>query len=315
MNHLSLHPELQRAFGRILPLPFHNPVMLWAINLLLRLRPRPAAAMPGVAIELHPLRHRSVRLYRSTAGSSGAALIWLHGGGYILGDASINDRECAALATALGLVVVSVNYRLAPRHPFPAALDDAFDAWQWLLERATTLGVEPARIAVAGQSAGGGLAAALVQRIADVGGQQPAAQLLIYPMLDDRTAADTALDTIRHPLWNNRNNRGAWNWYLGQPAGTQALPPYASPARTNDLCGLPPAWIGVGDLDLFHAENCDYAQRLRASGVPCELHVAAQAPHAFDLIAPDCALSREFVESYHAFLREHLLSPSPTPTP
>jgi acetyl esterase/lipase len=234
MNRADLHPQLRRVFARIPPVPFHNPIMLRAINLIQRLRPHRCPAMPDVAIERHPLRHASVRVYRPKADCCRAALIWLHGGGYTMGDASINDRECVALTRVLGLVVVSVNYRLAPRHPFPAALDDAFEAWRWLLKWAPALNIDPSRIAIAGQSAGGGLAATLVQRIADTDGPRPAAQVLIYPMLDDRTAADAALDQVRHPLWNNRNNRGAWGWYLGRPVGAEPPPPSAAGL---DRCG------------------------------------------------------------------------------
>ncbi len=211
-----------------------------------------------------------------------------------------------ALARDLDLVVVSVEYRLAPRHPFPAALDDCYEAWQWLLDAVTDLSVDPERLAIAGQSAGGGLAAALVQRIADAGGVQPLAQVLMYPMLDDRTAANRELDGVGHVLWNNRNNRGAWEWYLGQPPGRDIAPPYVVPARREDLSGAPPAWIGVGKLDLFYREDCAYAERLQAAGVPCDLHITPRAPHGYDLLAPEAPVSRAFIHDYYRFLSQRL---------
>jgi acetyl esterase/lipase len=300
----DLHPELRRTYGLVPAVPFHNPLFHFIVRLLQRLRSRRIKPVAGVVIEDRPLSHGAVRIYRPQSAANGAGLLWIHGGGYIIGDVSISDRECIALAKELGLVVVSVDYRLAPEHPFPAALDDCFEAWHFVQDRADELGIDRRRIALVGQSAGGGLAAALAQRIADTGGVQPAAQVLMYPMLDDRTAADTALDPLRHFLWNNRNNRGGWGWYLGQTPGQPGVPAYAVPARREDLSGLPPAWIGVGEQDLFYAEDCAYAQRLQAAGVHCVLHIGPQAPHAYDLIVPQSSVAQAFVQEHYRFLRE-----------
>jgi acetyl esterase/lipase len=199
--------------------------------------------------------------------------------------------------------VVSVAYRLAPEHPFPAALDDAHAAWQWLQGAAASLGVDPARVAVGGASAGGGLAACLAQRLRDEGRVQPAAQLLVYPMLDDRTAARRELDGAGHLVWHNRSNRAGWSAYLG---GAPEVPAYAVAARHGDLHGLPPAWIGVGDLDLFWSEDRAYAERLEAAGVAVEFLEIAGAPHGFDMMAPDVPLARAFAASQVAFLRARL---------
>lgn len=306
MKKQDIHPELRRIYARIPAVPFHNPVVRLLLRLLQALLPKGIKPAAGVAIEDRPLGHGAIRIYRPQRGSSGAGLLWIHGGGYIIGDVSTSDRECVALARDLRLVVVSVGYRLAPKHPFPAALDDCLEAWNYMQGSARELGVDRIRIAVAGQSAGGGLAASLVQRIADIGGIQPAAQVLMYPMLDDRTAANDAYDQARHFLWNNRNNRGGWSWYLGQPPGQDRVPAYAVPARRQDLSGLPPAWIGVGERDLFHREDCAYARRLQAAGVHCELHEGAQAPHAYDIIVPRSSLAQAFVHSYYRFLRKQL---------
>jgi len=302
-----LHPELRKPYARFPTLPVHNRFLYGVISFLMRnLMSNKIKPCPAVLIEDRPLAHCNVRIYRPEKNASGAGLLWMHGGGYIIGNTGLNDGECSALARDLGLVVVSVDYRLAPKHPFPAALDDCFDAWKFMLDPAQQLGIDPARLAILGQSAGGGLAASLAHRIADAGGTQPAAQVLMYPMIDDRTAARTGLDQLAHRFWNNRNNRAAWGWYLGQAPGMDSAPPYAVAARRQDLSGLPPAWICVGDLDLFYEDDCAYAQRLKAAGVPCELHVAPQTPHAYDTVAPESSISRETVAGYNAFLRRQL---------
>lgn len=302
----NIHPELRKIYRFIPPVPFHNRVFHSALTLLQKVTPQKIKPEEGIAIEDRPLTHGAVRIYCPQEGASGAGLLWIHGGGYIIGGIATNDRECKAFAKDLGLVVVSVDYRLAPRHPFPAALDDCFEAWNVMQSSADEWGLDRDRIAIAGQSAGGGLAAAVVQRIFDAGGVQPAAQVLMYPMLDDHTAANVELDEAKHALWNNKNNRGGWGWYLAQSPGQATAPAYAVPARREDLSGLPPAWVGVGDVDLFYEEDCAYAERLRTVGVACELHKAPQAPHAFDMIVPEASVSRAFMHSYYQFLRERL---------
>jgi len=257
----------------------------------------------GVVITEQPLKQGRVRIYRPEGPSSGAGLLWIHGGGMISGTAALDDRCCLNYAKQLKLVVISVDYRLAPAHPFPAALDDCFDAWQWLVNNAEGLGVDPSRIAIAGQSAGGGLAASLAQKILDQGGDQPAAQALFCPMLDDRTAGQSDLDPINHRMWNNKNNRAAWSWYLGSaPSATT----YAVPARREILSGLPATWIGVGDIDLFYAEDRHYAARLNEAGVSCQLEIAPMAPHAFESLVADAPMVREFWNNNYNFLRQQL---------
>ena len=297
----QIHPELRAAIGRFPRIPFHRRIVPILMNVLMRWRPR-AKSLPGVRITDRAQGEVRVRLYRPEQELSGAGLLWMHGGGLITGNAATNDRECGTFSRELGIVVVSVEYRLAPEHPFPAALDDCYAAWAWMLSAARELGIDPARIAVSGQSAGGGLAASLTLRIRDAGGIQPAAQALMCPMLDDRTAARPELDAIDHRVWNNRSNRAAWSWYLGQPPGISAVPAYAAAARCANLGGLPPAWIGVGDVDLFLEEDRRYAERLTESGVSCELHIAPMAPHGFEVLVPEAPVTREFYRSYGAFL-------------
>jgi len=307
MNIQELHPELRKPYSRFPTLPVHNRLFLAVINFLMaRVVGNKIKPFPGVLVEDRPLDNCKVRIYRTEGIKSRAGLLWIHGGGYVLGNTGMNDWECSTLASSLGLLVVSVDYRLAPKSPFPAALDDCYGAWQFMQSSAHEWGIEPARIAIMGQSAGGGLAATLVQRIADAGGTQPACQVLMYPMVDDRSAANRELDKIRHRFWNNRNNRAAWSWYLGQAPGLASVPPYAAAARRKDLSGLPPAWICVGDLDLLYSDDCAYAENLKAAGVPCELHIASGAPHAYDAVAPDSSVTKETVELYCDFLHRQL---------
>jgi len=247
-----------------------------------------------------------VRVFRPREQKPSGALLWLHGGGLIVGNPRQDDRRCSRFARELGIVVVSPYYRLAPRHPFPCALDDAWSVWHWLQDHLPDLGVDSTPMMVGGESAGAGVAASLAQRLHDEGGPEPAAQLLVYPMLDDRTAANRELDAIDHLVWNNRSNRLGWSSYLGCEPGSEVVPRYAVPARRAELGGLPPAWIGVGSLDLFLDEVRQYAHRLQKAGVACELHETEGACHGFLAIAPSASISRESTASQLAFLRKHL---------
>lgn len=233
-----------------------------------------------------------VRLFRPAGVTEPApALLWIHGGGYVIGTADMDDHLCARFSKRLGITVASVEYRLAPEHPYPAALQDCYSALTWL---AGLPGVDPARVAIGGASAGGGLAAALALWARDSGTSQgetiPAFQLLVYPMLDDRSS--TTGDKPNYRLWNPRANRFAWSAYLGH-----ADPQVAVPARRDDLSGLPPAWIGVGTNDLFYDEDLAYAERLQAAGVPCDVEVVPGAFHGFDLWASKSPVSQRFFET------------------
>jgi acetyl esterase/lipase len=323
-----IDPEMRRV-ARITPAPpVHHrwtlPVMRWLTKIGARHK-----LSSGVTLEVRSVGEASVHIYRPPEQTSDGAVLWIHGGGFVIGAASMNDTRCSRYAAEFGTVVVSVEYRLAPEHPFPAPLDDCFAAWTWMQEQAERLGVDPHRIVVGGESAGGGLAATLAQRLHDNGGPQPAAQLLVYPMLDDRTAARTELDAVKHRLWNNRANRAGWTAYLGHDPGrpgpdehttehtnlvaehsTDPVAEYAVGARRTDLAGLPPAWIGVGEVDLVHDEDRDYSERLVAAGVPCEFVAVTGAPHGFVGTAPKAAATIDFERRIDEFLRAYL---SPVP--
>ncbi|CAN0487495.1 unnamed protein product, partial [Phaeothamnion confervicola] len=179
--------------------------------------------------------------------------------------------------------------------PFPLPSDDCLAAWHWLQTSALSLGIEPTRVAIGGVSSGGGLAAGLVQRIHDAGGIQPVAQWLLAPMLDDRTAARRELDDIQHPVWTNRLNRAAWRSYLDQEPGGEDVPAYAAPARRENLSGLPPTFISVGDIDLLYEENRQYADRLKQHGVAVTFETIRGAPHGFEEIARRSKIAKAYL--------------------
>jgi acetyl esterase/lipase len=290
----DFHPDLRRV-ARLIPrqvvTPVTVPIMRAAERLLWR-------RTPPDDIEVLTLSSGvGIRLFRPTGVSDpGAALLWIHGGGYVIGSAAQDDQLCRRFARELSVTVVSVDYRLAPDHPYPAPLEDCYSALTWL---ARLPAVDPTRVAIGGASAGGGLAAALAFLARDRGEINVAAQLLVYPMLDDRTVDRKDLDNPGHRLWNQSSNRFGWSAYLGDADREVAVP-----ARRQDLAGLPPAWLGVGTLDLFHDEDLAYAERLEAAGVPCHVEVVQGAFHGFDGIVPKAEVSRSFFDSQCAMLRE-----------
>ncbi len=228
-----------------------------------------------------------VRIY--TPGNASGLLpliVQIHGGGYVMGSFRMSHAANMANAAAVGAVVVSVDYRLAPEVPAPGAVEDCYAVLCWAVERAETLGIDPGRIAVRGESAGGGLAASLCQFARDRGGPAIAHQNLIYPMLDDRTCNEKLPEHLGAFVWSPEANRFGWSALLGCAPGSGTVPPYAVPARAESLAGLPPAFIAVGSLDLFVMEDLAYAQRLIEAQVPTEFHVYAGAYHGFDVM-PD----------------------------
>ena len=301
-------PALRQA---TLALPRTDPskkIIRVAIRLATRVMPVPR--VEGVAVSTVKSGRLRLRCYRPDAQTGAGALVWIHGGGLLFGDARQDEALVAQTALDLGIPIISVNYRFAPEHPFPAAHNDVFEAWEWALAHASDFGVGPDRFAIGGESAGGGLVAALVQRIYDEGGPQPVAQWLFAPMIDDRTAVDRSLDAAGHWVWDNRANRVGWTGYLGTAIGAAELPPYAAAARRIDLTGLPPAYIAVGDIELFLAEDQAYANRLREAGVAVTLDIVPGAPHGFENWAGTTEPAQALMLRARQWLRDRMLAGS-----
>lgn len=274
---------------------------------LSRWLPMPAArGLAGVTVR--ELRAGATRVLSFTPEGSAAprpALLWIHGGGYMIGAPEQDALLCARFAKALGAVVAAVDYRLAPEHPYPAALDDCTAAYDFVHRDAATLGVDPARVVIGGASAGGGLTAALALRLHDTQRPAPKLQLLVYPMLDDRTVL-RPVDGANLRVWSAKSNALGWRSYLHREPGGDGVPDHAAPARRADFSGLPPTWIGVGTNDLFHDEDVAYGTALRAAGVPTELHFVDGAFHGFDALLPKRPVSRAFFDAQVDALRRAL---------
>ncbi len=238
----------------------------------------------------------SVMVIDGTGGQKGCpAYLHMHGGGFVGGRVDGNPASLQDIAATCGALVVSVDYRLAPETPFPGALEDNYAALKWMNLNAASLGIDPKRIAIGGESAGGGHAAMLAIAARDRGEYDLAFQLLIYPMLDDRTGSTKpAPEHIGHFLWNSGSNRFGWESLLGMAPGSANPPAGSVPARVKDLSGLPPTFISVGALDLFVDEDVDYARRLIAAGVSTELLVVPGAYHGFNGLVPKASVSVRF---------------------
>lgn len=229
------------------------------------------------------------------------ALLWIHGGGFVIGTPKDESAFASRAARELGISVLAVRYRLAPEHPAPAALEDCYAGLAWLSQQD---GIDSTRIAIGGVSAGGGLAAGLAQIVLDRGEIPIVFQVLVYPMLDDKTCLRAELSARRIPVWDNASNRFGWASYLGAAPGGEGHSAPAVPARRGDLRGLAPAWIGVGTVDLFHDEDVEYARRLVEAGVACTLHLAVGGFHAFDRLAAKTSISKDFTAQQLSALRD-----------
>ncbi len=273
----------------------------------------PAVKVYNVYIE-NPTSPQSLRLriYEPVEKKDNlAGIYWIHGGGFLFGVPEQDEAQSIRFAKEVGAVVVAVDYRLAPEHPYPAALNDCYAGLLWFANNADALGVDKNKIAVAGASAGGGLCAAVTLLARDKGEPKLAFQMPLYPMIDDRFLTPASHEKIDLRVWNNTANRYAWNAYIGDLAGTDKVTEYISPARAKDLSGLPPAYSCVGNLDPFRDDTINYMARLAQAGVPTELHVYPSAYHAFEVIAPTTAYSKSVVDEYVQVLQKALNSTLP----
>lgn len=233
-----------------------------------------------------------VRIYepRNKTGCQ-PGVLYIHGGGYILGTAEMMDAVCKKMAAEIDCVVVSVDYRLAPEHPYPAPLEDCYAALKWFSGNAAELGVDAARIAVTGGSAGGGLTAALSLLARDRKGPSIVFQAPLYPMIDDRNTTSSSCEFTDPRVWSRDKNLFAWEMYLGSLYGGD-VPSYAAPARAEDLKGLPPTYTCVGELDLFRDETINYVAKLSQAGVATEFHLYPGCFHGFDMFSGMAEISR-----------------------
>lgn len=264
----------------------------------------PKGEYPNLNVSVHtypgPDGVLSLRLYRpNDAVSPGPGLIYIHGGGMIMGDLDSQDEKMRESAMALDIPIASVDYRKAPEHPYPAAPEDCYAGVCWVFENATGLGIDVNNIGLMGASAGGGLALAVALMLRDRTGPALKYLLPIYPMIDDRHDTASSHEVVDIGIWDRAGSIEAWGWYLGETEADA----YAAPARAEDLSGLPPSYIDVGDLDLFRDEDITLAQRLSAAGVPVEFHLWAGAYHASELFAPNARLSQQIWATRYRAIR------------
>jgi acetyl esterase/lipase len=261
-----------------------------------RFIPGPDGA-PDVRVLLYEPKNRS--------GGSRPGILYIHGGGYILGTADMMDPGCRKLSAEIDCIVVSVDYRLAPEHPYPAPLEDCYAALQWFSSNAAELGADAMNIGVVGASAGGGLTAGLCLLARDRGGPSIAFQAPLCPMIDDRNITPSSREITDPRTWSRDKNIFGWQSYLGALYGG-TVPPYAAAARAGELKGLPPLYTYVGELDLFRDETIDYCTRLLQAGVPAELHIYPGCFHSFEMFTQVCEISRRAEQEYMAVLKKAL---------
>ena len=261
------------------------------------LRPDPDIRVRKLRIPTEQGGIPALLLSPKTAVRDATGILWLHGGGYVAGmKEMVHMSRAVDLVKRFGAVVLAPGYRLALRAPYPAALEDCYAALRYLERHAAALGVRSDQLMVGGESAGGGLCAAVCLQARDEGTVNIAFQMPLYPMLDDR---DTETSRDNHgKVWNTRRNHLAWKLYL-RGSDRAGLSPYAAPARERDFSRLPPAYSFVGDGEPFCAETVRYFENLRAAGVPAELDIYRSDMHAFDMMAPDTPLSRQAAETFN----------------
>jgi acetyl esterase/lipase len=246
---------------------------------------------------------RVIVINAAPGGRPRPAILHIHGGGFIAGTADEVVPKLQRTSQEHDCLIVTVDYRLAPETRFPGSLEDNYAALKWLHGAAVSLGADASRIAIMGESAGGGHAAMLAIAARDRGEVRIMFQALIYPMLDDRTGSSRQVPPfIGKYVWVPASNRFGWSSLLGVPAGSRVVPAGAVPARVENLAGLPPTFIGVGAIDLFVDEDVDYARRLIDSGVLTELCVVPGAFHGFDVIVPEAPVSKSFRATWTAAL-------------
>lgn len=301
----TVHPELRDVAARMLEMmgdaPLNRDTLAAQRVGMAKWVGKPSADIPFERRVIPVGKgHPDVAVYivNARAGAARPAILHTHGGGFVMGNAEGSVPALQDLCRQLDCVAVSVDYRLAPETTFAGSVEDNYAGLKWLHANADALGVDRARIAVMGESAGGGHAALLAITARDRGEVPVCFQCLVYPMLDDRTGSSRAVPShVGNIIWNAEKNRFGWEGFLGMKPGGKRVPPAAVPARVENLAGLPPAFIGVGTIDLFVDEDVEYAQRLSATGVPVELIVVPGGFHGFDNPAFPARVTRWFNEA------------------
>ena len=256
---------------------------------------------------------RILIFYPPKRSENAIGVLWLHGGGYAIGAPDQDDYYYKLLLKAKDCVIVAPDYSLSIDLPYPAALEDCYESLLWMKQNASELGIRRDQLFVAGNSAGGGLTAAVTIYARDRREVSIAFQMPIYPMLDDRMITPSSMNN-HTPVWDSQKNEAAWKLYLGSLYGTDQVPPYAAPARLTDFSGLPPAYTFVGDLEPFYNETLIYIEALKKAGIPAEVDVYPGCFHGFDAVARKSTVSRraqgKLMEAF-IYAAEHYFAQQP----
>ena len=282
MATVDLHPEIE-PLRELLPIPDLSAETLEPMRNFEAPRPELSGTVERTDHVVDESTGVFVRVHRPMGVDGMLPCVYsIHGGGYVIGSVDMDDAKLDHWCNEFGIVGVSVEYRLAPEHPYPAPLDDCVAGLEWTVAHAADLGIDVDRIGITGVSAGGGLCAALALRLRDEAGPTVQFQLVDCPMIDDTmTTPSSQLDDLL--IWSTASNDFGWRSYLGDLHGSDEVPATAAPARAVDLSGLPEAYISVGGADGFRDEDIEYARRLNQAGVPCELHVYPGVPHGIGI--------------------------------
>ena len=297
-----VNPEIVRMLDLFPPLDLDNYEAARAAQAQAPLAPQdPNITITNKIIDGPDGNALRIRIYEPNAKTKElAGLLWIHGGGYVLGAPEENDGLCQQFVNEVGCVVVSVDYRLVPEHPYPAPIEDCYTALTWLADNATNLGVDQKRIGVAGLSAGGGLTAALALLARDRKGPELCFQMPLYPMIDDRNNTPSNYEITGNYIWNHDLNEKGWNFYLNGDNGKEDVSIYAAPARATveELRNLPYTYTCVGQLDPFRDETLTYVTKLAQAGVDVEFHLYPGGYHAYEIVNPEAEISKRTNQEY-----------------
>ncbi|MDM5249551.1 alpha/beta hydrolase [Lysinibacillus sp. G4S2] len=297
-----INPELRETLSLFPPLDLDN---VEATREGMAATAQPAAIADNISVENKVIQGPDdndslrIRIYKQKEKTGDLpALLWIHGGGYVIGAPEGDDLLCQRFVNEANCIVVSVDYRLAPEHPYPAPIEDCYAALKWIADHAIDLGIDSARIGIAGASAGGGLTAALALLARDRNYPKLSFQMPLYPMIDDRNNTPSSLEITGHMIWNHDLNQKGWEMYLNGENGSDNVSQYAAAARAEDLSGLPFTYTCVGQLDPFRDETLQYVTRLCQAGVDVEFHLYPGCYHAFESIVPTAAISQRAATEY-----------------